>query len=136
MQSDTNSPGSLRIFVVEDHEDTLTIIRRQLEKLGHTVFCASTLNQAVSRLPETNCDVLLTDVGLPDGSGWDLPSLTRLPSTVFTIAMTGRGLDSDRQKSREAGFRHHLVKPYKPSELSDLLAQASAELSAEKASMP
>ncbi len=120
-----NGIQSLRIFVVEDHADTLFVIKRQLERLGHTVYSASTLKDAVAELPARGCDVLLSDVGLPDGSGWDLPALVKLPPDVLTIAMTGRGLASDRQRSYEAGYRHHLVKPYAPAQLRELLAEAA-----------
>lgn len=116
-------PRPLRIVLVEDHEDTMICLKRQLERAGHVVMGAACLHEAVSILPESDCDVLLSDIGLPDGTGWDLPSqaATLLCRPVFAVAMSGYGDAADLIRSEEAGFHHHLVKPFNKTELMDLL---------------
>jgi two-component system CheB/CheR fusion protein len=116
----------LRIFVLEDHADTLACLKSQLEKAGHTVTAASTLEEAVSLLPASHCEVLLSDIGLPDGSGWDLLQRTRpLPQELLmTVAMSGYGDRADRTRSVEAGFQHHLTKPFRKADLLELLRNA------------
>jgi CheY-like chemotaxis protein len=122
-----DSPRLLQIFLVEDHPGTLMYLRMYLEQLGHSVKSATTLQTALSALPDTKCDLLLCDVTLPDGSGWEL--LPRLGSTcpAFAVAMSGFGMNADKSRSLAAGFRHHLVKPFHPAELDALLAEASQE---------
>ena len=61
----------LRIFVVEDHVDTLDCLKLYLESLDHTVLTAQTVAEALAELPSANCEVLISDIGLPDGTGWE-----------------------------------------------------------------
>ena len=115
----------LRIFVVENHDDTRVLLVMYLESMGHTVSCASTMTEALEKLPAFQCDVLVTDIGLPDGSGWELLQSLPPPRPSYAIAMTGFGMNADRLKSKEAGFRRHLLKPFVPDELDDALAEAA-----------
>jgi CheY-like chemotaxis protein len=115
---------SLRIFVVENHADTLLSLRLYLEDLGHTVSGARNLKEALQLLPG-DVQVLISDIGLPDGTGWDLMKQARLPDTVFCIAMSGFGMNADSERSVRAGFRHHLLKPFKAEELDKALAEAA-----------
>jgi CheY-like chemotaxis protein len=117
---------TLRIFVVENHADTLLSLKLYLEDSGHEVYSAMTIDQALALLGKTPCDVLICDIGLPDGTGWDL--MRKAPEGIFAIAMSGFGMNADSVRSRAAGFRHHLLKPFKAAELDKLLAQAAAEL--------
>ena len=126
-----SAPGAsrpLRIFVVENHEDTRFLLVLLLEQLGHTVFSATSLGEALAALPPTRCDVLISDIGLPDGNGWEL--MARLGDTRprYAIAMSGFGMSSDRQRSLGVGYRHHLLKPVEPNQLERLLDEAAAEL--------
>jgi two-component system CheB/CheR fusion protein len=123
---------SLRILVVENHPDTLESLKLYLEDCGHVVTTAMTVAQAAALLPELPCDMLICDIGLPDGTGWDLMNQIRPPHRVFAIAMSGFGMNADSSRSRAAGFRHHLLKPFKAAELDRMLAEASSELSASK----
>jgi len=121
---------SLRIFVVENHADTLKYFQMYLELEGHTVFAARTMEEAYNAIPETPCDVLISDVGLPDGTGWDLLTKLREEHRAhpgFAIAVSGYGTPEDRQRSRTAGFRHHLLKPFSPESLDTLLQEAARE---------
>jgi len=128
MQSTSELPEvkTLRIFVVENHADTLLSLKLYLEDSGHEVRTAMTIEQAVTLLPKAPCDVLICDIGLPDGNGWEL--MPKLPKGIFAIAMSGFGMNADSARSRAAGFRHHLLKPFKAAELDKILAQAIAEL--------
>lgn len=123
-------PGAkrpLRIFVVENHEDTRFLLCLLLEQLGHTVFSAPSLAAALEALPAARCDVLISDIGLPDGNGWEL--MTRLGDDrpPYAIAMSGFGMSSDRQRSLGVGYRHHLLKPVEPDQLERLLDEAADE---------
>ena len=128
---DAASPP-LRIFVVENNDDTRGLLVLFLERLGHVVRSASTLAETLARWPESPSDVLVCDLGLPDGSGWDL--LQRLPRDppLFAVAVSGFGLRADREKSRAAGFRHHLVKPVDADTLERVLDEAQRERDAGK----
>ncbi|RYD38096.1 MAG: response regulator [Verrucomicrobiaceae bacterium] len=115
----------LRIVLVEDHKDTMICLKKQLERAGHIVMEATCVQEAVSILPDSDCDVLLSDIGLPDGTGWDLPrqANTLLCRPVFAVAMSGYSDDADLIRSDKAGFQHHLVKPFHKTELLDLLQE-------------
>lgn len=120
--------GSLRIFIVENHPDTLTCLRLYLAQMGHTVISAWNLEEAVAALPGADCQVLISDIGLPDGFGWDLLARACLVKPIFAIAMSGMGLTSDWKRSKAAGFRHFLLKPFDPDLLDVMLDEASREL--------
>jgi len=122
-----NAPSSLRIFIVENHADTLKWLKLYLEQRGHTVCAASTLNEAVESFPSSGCNVLISDIGLPDGDGWKLMErLGPLPG-VFPIAMSGFGMNADSASSRAVGYRHHLLKPFTVAELTAVLKEAANE---------
>ncbi len=116
---------SLEILVVENHPDTLRYLRMYLENLGHSVRAASTVEEALEKLTEQMCDVLISDIGLPDGSGWELLEKAHLPASVYAIAMSGFGMGSDHSRSKAAGFRHHLIKPFTPDALDAHLLEAA-----------
>ncbi len=118
----------LRIFLVENHADTLKWLALYLESNGHTVDCAMTMKQALTLLPLDHYDVLISDIGLPDGDGWELLRLAKLTRPVYAIAMSGFGMNSDRVKSKAVGFRRHLLKPFVPGELDAALAEAAREV--------
>jgi len=117
--------SSYRIFVVENHHDTLKWLKLYLEQLGHVVFTARTLGEAVELFPSSDCQVLISDIGLPDGNGWELLQRLDSPKEVFAIAMSGFGMNADSARSRSVGYRHHLLKPFKVSELKAILAEVS-----------
>ena len=124
-------PGALRplrIFIVENHEDTRILLGLLLEQLGHTVFTAATLQDAVDAIPAARCDVLISDIGLPDGDGWSLMARLGAERPRYAIAMSGFGMASDRRRSLGAGYRHHLLKPVEPNQLENLLDEAAREL--------
>ncbi len=118
----------LRIFIVENHDDTRFLLGLLLEQLGHTVASAASVSEALGRIPHANCDVLISDIGLPDGSGWDLMHRLGSGRPRYAVAMSGFGMSSDRDRSLAAGYRHHLLKPVEPNQLEHLLDEAATEI--------
>ncbi len=121
-------PLPLRVFVVENHPDTLKYLAMYLGQIGHTVVAARSMEEALAALPDADCDVLISDIGLPDGDGWELLRRARLPRPIYAIAMSGFGLNADRVQSKAAGYRHHILKPFDPDDLDALLKEAAQEL--------
>ena len=121
-------PESLHVLVVENHSDTRRGIRVFLKSLGYRAAFAENKAQALALAAEQTFDVLLSDISLPDGTGWEL--LQALVAggcqPAHAIAMSGLSDVSDRIRSREAGFEIHLVKPFRPEELENALRRASA----------
>lgn len=118
----------LRVYIVENHDDTRTLLAMLLEQLGHTTFVAATMGQALKDIPGLDCDVLIADIGLPDGDGWELLQKLELPRPIYAVAISGYGMNADRAKSKAVGYRHHLVKPTGPEQLATILEKASREL--------
>lgn len=120
---------AMSIFIVENHEDTLQYLGHYLSMVGHTVRSARDMASALDDLKTAPADVLISDIGLPDGDGWELMRRIKETGRVpFGIAMSGYGMRSDKEKSLSAGYRHHLVKPFGPDELEVLLKEAAAEI--------
>jgi two-component system CheB/CheR fusion protein len=101
----------LRILLVEDNVDTSRAMSRLLSRIGHHVRTAGTVRAAVDAAREGPVDVVISDLGLPDGSGHDLMRLLRGLGPVRGIALSGYGTDDDVRKSHDAGFETHLTKP-------------------------
>jgi CheY-like chemotaxis protein len=120
----------MRILLVENHADTLRWLTLYLEDLGHTVVTARTVEEARAVWQTCSCEVLISDIGLPDGTGWELLEDIRDSRPVFAIAMSGFGMNADNARSRQVGYRHHLLKPFKTAELDKLLMEAAAQQTA------
>jgi PAS domain S-box-containing protein len=121
----------LHILLVEDHDDTRTVLARLLERRGHTVFPAQ--NTATALLLAETCgfDFLISDIGLPDGSGFELMARLRLlQPSLQGIALSGFGMVSDIEKSRAAGFSEHLVKPVAFESLQAAIRAVAAKVRA------
>ncbi len=116
----------LAILVVENHEDTLIYLLQYLEQQGHIVHSSRSMRAALDALATHQIDVLISDIGLPDGDGWEL--LKQLDRKPFAIAMSGYGTDADCQKSIAAGYHHHLTKPFLPEDLDELLGSVQKNL--------
>ena len=116
--------SSLRVFLVENHEDTVRYMRLYLEQLNYKVSIAADMTTALREIPNSNCDVLISDIGLPDGDGWQLMENLGENRPKFAIAMSGYGTGNDQRRSREVGYNHHLVKPFTPEALQALLREA------------
>ena len=119
--------NTLKFFVVENHQDTLDAIKMFLEAQGHAVEAVPDVKSALKLAPQSKFDMLISDIGLPDGDGWELMKVLRekIPS-LQAIAMIGYGMRGDLDKSKAAGFSAHLIKPFGPAELNEALARVLA----------
>ncbi|MBV8780820.1 MAG: response regulator [Phycisphaerae bacterium] len=100
-----------KILLVDDHVDTLHAMSRLLRKLQHDVVTAESVADALRVAAAENPALLISDVGLPDGSGLDLMRELRQRQVIRGIALTGYGSESDYRQTLEAGFSAHLTKP-------------------------
>ena len=126
-EAGADPPVSLKVFLVENHEDTRTLLCLLLESMGHRVLAAETMKEALRTLPLFDCDVLISDIGLPDGDGWELLQRLRLKHPIYAVAISGFGMSTDCARSRSVGYRHHLVKPYGIEQLPAILREAAHE---------
>ena len=105
----------LRILLVEDHADTAEILARLLRRMGHDVVhsgtLAAALRDAEAAMSSEPFDLVISDLGLPDGSGLDLMRELSTCYALQGIALSGFGMDADLEHSKSAGFSYHLVKP-------------------------
>ena len=113
----------LRILLVEDHGDTRRTLSRLLTHFGHDISVADSTQSAKEIVDAKEFDVLLSDIGLPDGSGYDVITHAKQKQTIKGVALTGFGMDEDIRKSKEAGFDFHLTKPVDFAELRTVLGQ-------------
>ena len=125
---DTTDHRRLNILIVEDHEDTAQTLRESLVARGHRVRVAAAVGAALREAAANPCELLISDIGLPDGSGVDLLRQIRPSPTLGAIAMSGFGMEEDLVRSRDAGFSRHLTKPVDLA----LLEKAIAELTCGK----
>lgn len=100
-----------RVLLVEDHPDTADVMSGLLTALGHRVTTADTVKAALDLARHETFDVVVSDIGLPDASGYELMAAIKETSHLPGIALSGYGMEEDVQRSRSAGFADHLVKP-------------------------
>jgi CheY-like chemotaxis protein len=115
--------GKRRILVVDDHADTLRSMTLLLRRLGYDVLPADSMSEALRIAHEESFDILLSDIGLPDGSGLELLKLIRQSREVPALALSGFGMDEDIERSRDAGFSDHLTKPVSMDRLRAAIAE-------------
>ena len=111
------SSRRLSILLVEDHHDTAGALAQLLTEEGHAVTVADSVAAAVEAFRQNPADLLITDLGLPDGSGHELLGILRTVRPVEAIVISGYGMDADVAKSRAMGFAQHLTKPVQISRL-------------------
>ncbi|PZR74357.1 MAG: hypothetical protein DLM73_08170 [Chthoniobacterales bacterium] len=117
-------PSKIRILLVDDHPDTCAALERLLTLRGHRVTTAHSMRTGMEAAGNVQFDLLISDVGLPDGNGMDLLRYLRSKFPTPGIAISGFGMDGDISKSLEAGFSAHLVKPVKLEKLEAAIARA------------
>jgi PAS domain S-box-containing protein len=119
----------LRVLLVEDNRDTADVLRRLLERLGHRVRLAATRADAESVIRGGHADdadgfdLLISDIGLPDGTGHDVVRALRERRRTPAVALTGYGMEHDVARSREAGFDEHVTKPVDMAKLESVIRQ-------------
>ena len=115
------APKSLRLLLVDDHADTRSVLSRLLTKSGHEVVTADSADKALKILNGGRFDALISDIGLPDCSGYELVREAKRLQPLKGIALSGLGMDDDVLRSMEAGFDCHLTKPINFQELKSVL---------------
>ncbi len=120
----------MNILLVDDHDDTTFALKRLLERKGYHVRTADSVQSALEASSSSQFDVVISDIGLPDGSGLDLMrQLLSRHEQVKGVALSGFGMDDDIRKSKEAGFVEHLTKPVDFVTLESVLARLQSESS-------
>ena len=100
-----------RLLVVDDHHDTCTGMKMLLERRGYKVTLAHTADEAVEKAGQEKFDLVISDIGLPDRSGYELMEELQSRNGLRGIALSGFGMENDISRARAAGFSHHLTKP-------------------------
>ncbi len=112
----------MRVLLVEDHEDARRALCTLLGSRGYEVKTAACVKEALDLSARHRFDLLITDIGLPDGSGLLLlAKIKRNSPDLQGIALSGCGMPQDLLDTREAGFSSHLVKPVQFAELRRVL---------------
>ena len=115
----------MRVLVVEDHQDTREVLIRLLTQWGHEAAPVETLAGGLRRLESESFDVILSDIALPDGTGYALVSEARRQGKdVLAIAISGYDYPSDVRVAKLTGFDHHLSKPCDSRQLRSLLEES------------
>jgi PAS domain S-box-containing protein len=115
----------LRILLVEDHETTAKVLSRLLRNFDHDVHTAGTVRSALDAVREKPFDLLISDLGLPDGTGFELMQEIRERYPLRGIALSGYGMEQDVRRSRDVGFSMHLTKPIDFRKLQVAIAQVA-----------
>ena len=97
--------------MVEDHADTAKMLGKLLGSAGYTVCTAGNAAGALELAAKEPFDLMVSDIGLPDDTGYRLMEQIKRRHGIVGIAMSGYGMDEDIRRSQEAGFSDHLVKP-------------------------
>ena len=111
-----------RILLVEDHEQTRTTLTQLLRRRGHEVIGVDSMSAARTHAGE--CDLLISDLGLPDGDGYELMAELSQGYGLPGIALSGYGMEQDIARSRSSGFSAHLTKPVDIRVLETAIAAA------------
>jgi CheY-like chemotaxis protein len=119
--------SGIRVLVVDDEPDSREFVAFVLEQAGATVLTATTAAEALTNLIQSQPDVLLSDIGMPDMDGYMLMQQVRsLPpeqgGQVNAIALTAYAGDFNQQQALQAGFQQHLSKPIEPEKLIQLIS--------------
>jgi len=121
--ADAAPPFAARhLLLVEDHESTRQTLSRLLQRDGHHVVTAATVAEALNAAAVNQFELVISDLGLPDGSGTGLMEKLRERYGLHGIALSGYGAEEDIVRSRAAGFVTHLVKPVAMAELRHAIA--------------
>ena len=101
----------LSILLVDDHPDSLDLLARLLRRCGHEVETARRVDEALDAVARRRFDILVSDIGLPDGCGTEVMRRIREEQGTPGIALTGHGEDHYVQACADAGFSARLLKP-------------------------
>jgi CheY-like chemotaxis protein len=113
----------LRVLWVEDHLDTNRVMVRLLRGMGYEVDSALTATEGMAKVRAGGVDLLISDLGLPDGSGLEVVRAYREASKGPAVALSGYGMEEDVRRSIEAGFDLHLIKPVRMEQLVEAMGR-------------
>jgi len=113
--------NGVRVLLVEDHEPTRTALTQLLMRRSYKVVTASSIAEARTLAAAQSFNLVVSDIGLPDGNGYDLMAELQKNGSVKGIALTGYGMEQDVARSRDAGFVTHLTKPVSIQSLESAL---------------
>jgi CheY-like chemotaxis protein len=116
-----------RVLVVDDHVDTCTGMQMMLERRGYRVTLAHTADQAVEKAEREEFDLVISDIGLPDRSGYELMQELSTTKNLRGIALSGFGMENDVSRARAAGFSEHLTKPINFDRLDEAIQMLLGE---------
>jgi CheY-like chemotaxis protein len=115
-----------RIFIVEDHATTARALKMYLEAKGYSVTVAEDVASALDYAKANTFDLLICDLSLPDGSGWDLMKKLSADGAIRGIAFTASGSADDIARSKQVGFLQHVVKGSSADDLVNIIEQTLA----------
>jgi PAS domain S-box-containing protein len=124
-----NAAMPLRILLVEDHASSREVLARVLAKRMHAVVQAGAAAEALACARAGTFDLVISDIGLPDQSGYELMAALRAQYGLSGIALSGYGMKEDIAQSTAAGFTIHLTKPVQTKELDQALEDFAARRS-------
>jgi len=119
------SQKQLRLIVVEDHAVTAEGLKKFLKAVGYQVFVATDMTSALSLSSAVEFDLLLSDLALPDGNGWELMKQLSAKRPIRALAFSAHNSPADLQRSAEVGFIEHLPKPLSPEKLCAAIERAA-----------
>jgi PAS domain S-box-containing protein len=117
----------VRILLVEDHDDTSRALTRLLKRQGYEVSNADSIASALDAVQHQKFQLLVCDIGLPDGTGFQLIEQVRKHTRTPALALSGFGMEEDVRKSRQAGFEGHLTKPVNFQKLEAAIWQLTSK---------
>ena len=123
--------AALKVLVVDDNADAAEMLGMLLLASGNEVLTVHDGPTTIEAAFDFRPNVVLLDIGLPGMDGYEVATRLRQQAVfkdVVLVAMTGYGQDSDRQRSHDSGFDHHLVKPPDFEKLKEILAAASEKI--------
>lgn len=118
--------GKHRVLVVDDNKAAAEMLSKVVKMLGNTVATAEDGQQAIEVAEKFQPEIILMDLGMPKMNGYEAARHIRQQDwgkEILLIALTGWGQQEDRDRTKDAGFDHHLVKPAEPSELQRIISQ-------------
>jgi signal transduction histidine kinase/ActR/RegA family two-component response regulator len=127
----TVAGGALHILLVEDHLDTAQAMSELLASMGHRVTVTGTIAASLAAAARGDVDLVLSDLGLPDGQGSELMRILAARHHLRGIALSGYGMEDDIARSREAGFALHITKPVSLETLRTAIQQIAGRAPAE-----
>jgi CheY-like chemotaxis protein len=119
----------MQILVVEDHEDTREVLTRLCSRCGFNVLSAATLQEGLHFLQASPLDAIISDIALPDGTGYALITEARKRGIkAMAIALSAYTFPEDVQEAKLTGFDYHMSKPFDYAQLQSLLEQRVATI--------